>query len=311
MNYLVKILVAKKNLLLVTLMATSFELLAQKSNFEDSKLELQEGDKLAIVMVHFGSTNTECKANYKSINSMVADKFSEADVFEAYSSRIVINLLKKRGVEKQTPAQLFQELATKGYTHLVVQSTHIIDGVEMESLREDVKAVSEQFEVVRVGNPLLYSPEDYKRVADIMTQEVKSKSDATILVGHGTYTPITSSYAMMDYILKLKGFNNWHVATIEGYPTIDEAIELLDKGRYKSVTLAPLMYIAGVHAQDDIAGEWRETLEKRGYKVELRLKGMGESREIQSLIVEHIDFAIGNKHLNIMDKKREYAKGDD
>ncbi len=262
----------KKFIILVTLIVASFELFAQKVNFEGSRLELQEGDRLAIVMVHFGSTNAQSRVNYESINSMVANKFSEADVFEAYSSRIVINLLKKQGIEKQTPAQLFQELIAKGYTHLVVQSTHVIDGVEMESLREDVKAVGEQFKATRIGNPLLYSAEDYKRVAEIMTQEVESKSDATILVGHGTYTPITSSYTMMDYVLKFKGFNNWYVATIEGYPTIDEAIELLQRGGYKSVTLAPFMYIAGVHAQDDIAEEWKETLEERGYQVELHIK---------------------------------------
>ncbi|MFI3295901.1 MAG: sirohydrochlorin cobaltochelatase [Rikenellaceae bacterium] len=301
----------KKFIILVFLIVTSLDLYAQKVNFESSPIELKSGDKLAIVMVHFGSTNTQSRANYEAINSMVADKYSEADVFEAYSSRIVINLLKKQGVEKQTPAQLLRELIAKGYTHLVVQSTHIIDGVEMESLREDVRAVSEQFETVRVGNPLLYSAEDYKRVAEILTQEIEPQGDATILVGHGTYTPITASYTMMDYVLKFKGYDNWYVATIEGYPTIDEAIELLDRGGYKSVTLAPFMYIAGVHAQDDIAGEWKEALEERGYTVELQLKGMGESKEIQSLIVEHIDFAIENKHLNIMDKKKKYANEDD
>ena len=297
----------RKLLLITTLLLTVFNLYAEKVNFKKSPLTLGSNDKLAIVLVHFGSTNSNAKATYNAINNMVTKEFKNADLFEAYTSRIVIGLLDKKGINKQTPLELFNELAQKGYTHMVVQSTHIIDGVEMESLREDVRAAKDKFKEIRVGNPLLYNANDFKRVSKAMVSKVKSNSDAVVLVGHGTYTPITSTYAMMDYILKYDGYNNWYVTTIEGYPTIDETLNLLAKGKYKSVTLAPFMYIAGVHAKEDISGDWKEALEENGYKVELFLEGLGDNIEVQKLIIEHIKFAFENRHLNIMEKKREYA----
>ncbi len=297
----------KKLLLVTTLLLTVLNLYAEKVNFEQSPLEIGANDKLAIVMVHFGSTNSNAKATYDAINNRVENEFKNADLFEAYSSRIVIRLLAKQGIKKQTPLEIFNELAERGYTHLVIQSTHIIDGVEMESLREDVRDVKDKFKEIRVGNPLLYNANDFKKVSRAMVSGVKSNSDAVVLVGHGTYTPITSTYAMMDYILKYEGHNNWYVTTIEGYPTIDETLNLLAKGKYKSVTLAPFMYIAGVHAQEDISGDWKEILEENGYKVELFLEGMGDNIEVQKLIIEHIKFAFENRHLNIMEKKKEYA----
>ncbi|MFR4037756.1 MAG: sirohydrochlorin cobaltochelatase [Butyricimonas faecalis] len=34
------------------------------------------------------------------------------------------------------------------------------------------------------------------------------------------------------------------------------------------------MFVAGDHAKNDIAGDWKEELEKKGYKVNVVLKGL-------------------------------------
>ena len=38
----------------------------------------------------------------------------------------------------------------------------------------------------------------------------------------------------------------------------------------------------------DIAGEWKEALEKEGLQVDCRLEGLGEIPEIQDLYISHI-----------------------
>lgn len=83
-------------------------------------------------------------------------------------------------------------------------------------------------------------------------------------------------------MLKAKGFTNMHVATIEGYPTFETALQLLKKGNAKTVTLVPLMFVAGDHAVNDISKDWKEMLEKNGFKVELNIEGLGQIPEIQS-----------------------------
>ncbi len=299
-----------KNIILLTLfVAALFGASAHKTNYAESKIELSQGDKLAIVMVHFGTTNDQTRAQtLDKINEEVAARFTDAKVVEAYTSRIVIKRLSNKGVQKYTPSQVLDQLLADGYTHVILQPTHVIDGVEMESLERDVEVLGSKFKEVRIGRPLLYSPEDYAATIEALKGSVKSGCDAVMLVGHGTYEPITASYAMVDYMLKSRGLKSWHVATIEGYPSFDDGVTMLSRSGAKSVCLVPFMFVAGVHAQDDIAGEWREDLESKGYKVEVLMVGMGQNADIRKIYIDHIDFAMNNVSLDIMKKKLEYSK---
>ena len=200
-----------------------------------------------------------------------------------------------------------------------MQSTNIIDGVEMESLRRDVESVLPFFKEIRVGTPLLYSVEDAEKVAGILgrrldasvRQGAKKKSqEHFVLVGHGTYTPGTAAYSQMDYMLKAAGFGNFHVGTIEGYPTFETMLAQLKAAQAKSVTLVPFMFVAGDHAKNDIAGEWREMLEKEGYTVHVRMEGLGQIPEIQEIFADHIRFGLKHRMQGIMEKKAAYAAGE-
>ena len=66
-------------------------------------------------MVHFGTTHDDTRAlTIDAINQKVKDSFPECDVFEAYTSRIIIKRLKERGIEKQTPSQVLERLIAEG-----------------------------------------------------------------------------------------------------------------------------------------------------------------------------------------------------
>ena len=209
---------------------------------------------------------------------------------------------------KQTPREALMRLAEEGYTHVLIQSTNIIEGVEMESLRKDAAAVADKFKEVRIGNPLLYSVEDCERVVEIMAKNCPVQG-ALVLVGHGTYTPSTATYAMIDYMAKAKGYKNIMVGTIEGYPSFDEMLAQLKASGKKEVTLLPFMLVAGDHANNDIAVDWKEALEKEGFKVNVRMEGLGQNPEIQNLFIDHLRFSSLHKVKDIMTKKKEYAEG--
>lgn len=59
------------------------------------------------------------------------------------------------------------KLRSEGYTHLIVQSTNIIDGVEMESLRRDVENALPFFKNT-CRYSLLYSMKITEKVASIL-----------------------------------------------------------------------------------------------------------------------------------------------
>ena len=255
---------------------------------------------------------------FSPINAKAQAAVPELKFQEAYTSRIIIRRLKERGITKLTPLDAMLKLRSEGYTHLIVQSTNIIDGVEMESLRRDVESALPFFKEIRVGTPLLYSVEDAEKVAGILgnrynapAQGKKAAKEHFVLVGHGTYTPSTAIYSQMDYMLKAGGLTNFHVGTIEGYPTFDTMLAQLKAGKAKHVTLVPFMFVAGDHAKNDIAGEWKEMLEKEGFTVSAQLEGLGQIPEIQEIFIDHIRFGLKHRMLDIMTKKAAYAAGKD
>lgn len=277
---------------------------------EDILQNLQNGDKAALLMVHFGTTHDDTRAvTIDAINQKAMDEFPQLDLREAYTSRIIMRKLAKRGVRKLNPVEALVQLKAEGYTHVIVQSTNIIDGIEMESLRKDIDMMKPLFKEIRLGMPLLYSPEDYKQVIDCLKEKSKEKT-FTILVGHGTYTPATAQYAMLDYMLQAEGHSDFAVGTVEGYPTFDNAIDKL-KGqkKIKQVQLLPFMFVAGDHAKNDIAVDMKEVLEKEGYKVTALMEGLGEQPAIQQIYIDHIRFIIKHKQIDIVQKKKNYANG--
>lgn len=274
---------------------------------------MKPGDRAALLMVHFGTSYDDTRAvTIDAVNAKAKEAFPELEVREAYTSRIIIRRMKERGVEKLTPLNALLRLRSEGYTHIIVQSTNIIDGVEMESLRRDVESVQPFFKEIRVGTPLLYSVEDGEKVVSILAERLqaaaqaegrKSAKEHFVLVGHGTYTSSTAIYSQVDYMLKAQGLTNFHIGTIEGYPTFDTMLAQLKASKAKSVTLMPFMFVAGDHARNDIAGEWKEALEKEGFTVSLHLEGLGQVPEIQDIFIEHVRFLLKHCMVGIMEKK--------
>jgi sirohydrochlorin cobaltochelatase len=283
----------------------------EDENFVPSNMlaSMKEGDKAALLMVHFGTSFDDTRAvTIDVINAKAKAAFPELEVREAYTSRIIVRRLKARGIEKLTPIDALFKLRGEGYTHIIIQSSNIIEGVEMESLRKDVATIEPFFKEIRIGNPLLYTVEDSETVVSILKAS-KPEKGSVVLVGHGTSTPITATYAMIDYMCKARGLQNFHVGTIEGYPTFDTMLAQLKGSKVNQVTLIPFMFVAGDHARNDIDGEWREALEKEGFKVETRMEGLGQNPAIQDIFIEHIRFMLYHKSIGIMEKKAEYATG--
>lgn len=303
-----------KKLLFITMALISITSQAHDGdNFVASDIlkNMKDGDKAAILMVHFGTTYDDTRSlTIDVINQKVKDSFSNLEVREAYTARIVIRKLKERGIEKQNPVDALLKLNTDGYTHIIIQSSNIIDGVEMEALRKDAASVTSFFKEVRIGTPLLYHVSDFEKVVSIMQTDYPSKGDI-VFVGHGTYTPSTATYAMLDYMFKNKGAKNFHVGTVEGYPTYEEVIKRLKANKAKQVTLIPFMFVAGDHANNDIAGEWKESLEKDGFIVDVKMRGLGENAQIQDMFINNIQFIMHHRMLDIVDKKKNYAAGAD
>ncbi|MGL6024710.1 MAG: sirohydrochlorin cobaltochelatase, partial [Cetobacterium sp.] len=265
----------------------------------------------AIVAVHFGTTHEDTKEKtINIINEKIKKEFSKLDFFEAYTSRIINRILLKRGIKNLNTTEILEKLLNEGYKHVILQPTYIISGTEMEALRREVELFSDKFEDIRLGVPLLSSVDDYFNLLEVLKEEAGDlkENEGLIMVGHGTDHPALSSYPMLDYVARDLELPIY-IGTVEGYPGFDKVLKVLKKDKKSRVKLMPLMFVAGDHAKNDIAEDWKEALEKNGIEVVLDLKGLGEIEKIQNIFIEKAKVLENVKIEDILLKKKEYSKG--
>lgn len=270
---------------------------------------MEKNDKASVLMVHFGTTFDDTRKNtIDAVNDEAKKEFPDMEIREAYTSRIIMRRLKERGIVKDNPAEALDKLAKEGYTHIIVQPTNVINGVESKTLEQQLEMYKDKFKEIRTGSALLSTPEDYKAVAEIIDKEVGKVTDneAVVLVGHGTHDNGNAAYPAMDYTAKSMGYK-FYVGTIEGFPEFDDVVRGLKKDNIKKVILMPFMFVAGDHANNDIAVDWKEALEKEGFIVEVKLTSLGMMEDIRKMFINHAKFMLENKKEDMISKKLFYS----
>lgn len=270
---------------------------------------MEKNDKASVLMVHFGTTFDDTRKNtIDAVNDEAKKEFPDMEIREAYTSRIIMRRLKERGIVKDNPAEALDKLAKEGYTHIIVQPTNVINGVESKTLEQQLEMYKDKFKEIRTGSALLSAPEDYKAVAEIINKEVGELADdeAVVLVGHGTHDSGNAAYPAMDYTAKSMGYK-FYVGTIEGFPEFDDVVKGLKKDNIKKVILMPFMFVAGDHANNDIAVDWKEALEKEGFIVKVKLTSLGMMEDIRKMFINHAKFMFENKKEDMISKKLFYS----
>jgi sirohydrochlorin cobaltochelatase len=259
--------------------------------------------KKGILLVAFGSTIPEAQVSFENIDRSVRKAFPGVEVYWAYTSRTIIAKMAKEGKHLVTPVEALARMMREKFTHVAVQSLHVIPGAEFHGLVQNVRrfeGMSKGMEQVLVGYPLLATSEDLQRVAEAMLKVIPSErkaNDAVVFMGHGTHHPADVYYAAMNYHVQ-KLDPNIFVGTVEGWPEIDDIIGELKRGSLKKAYLMPFMSVAGDHARNDMAGpeedSWKSILEKEGITCEPVLKGMAEYQEFVEIWVDHLKTAFGH-----------------
>ncbi|GAK49132.1 precorrin-4 C11-methyltransferase [Candidatus Moduliflexus flocculans] len=259
--------------------------------------------KKAIVVVSFGtSVEATRKRTIEACEAAIRDAFPEYDARRAFTSQTIIAILKQRdNLNVDTPEQALQRLHQEGYTDVIVQPLHIIAGLEFHDVAKTAKQFESHFHSLRIGMPLLATTDDYLSVADVLKTQFSEigERDAVVLMGHGTAHPANAAYLALERILRTHGMERAFIGTVEGYPERDQVIATLQTLGVTTVTLAPLMLVAGDHAINDMAGDdndsWKRQLQQAGFRVNIRMQGLGELPAIQSIYIQHIRAAIAGK----------------
>ena len=258
------------------------------------------GEKELLVVSFGTSYNDSRRLTIGAIEDDLEAAFPDWSVRRAFTSQIIIDHVKDRdGEEIDNVGEALDRAAANGVKELLVQPTHLMNGLEYNDLVDEVANYSDAFEKVYIGEPLLTSDDDFTKVASAICNATEKYDDgetAICFMGHGTEADSNEVYAKMQKLLTAMSMDNYYVGTVEATPTLDDVINAVKNGHYSRVVLRPLMVVAGDHANNDMAGDdedsWKSRFEAEGYKVEADVAGLGEIPEIRQLYVEHAKKAI-------------------
>lgn len=285
---------------------------------DNSNTEFELGNKEGIVLITFGSSFPDPQLTFANIDEAAKAKFSGEEIRWGFTSDLIINKLRQGNgegtlegtiIDNDTPTEALNVMVEEGYSTFALQSLHIIPGEEYDELLEAVEEFEAQYEgaEVTVGSPLLNSEDDIAAVAAILAEKFATQitQGPVCFMGHGTPHAADDRYLMLD--AELKKLNaQFFVGTVEGIgfdadlTSIGVIIEQIDAiAGVTTVTISPLMSIAGDHANNDMnanTGEsvveeqsWRERLVAAGYTVQSVMKGLGDYDEINAIWMAHLE----------------------
>ena len=285
---------------------------------EDDPCNQDEIGEKEILVVSFGTSFNDSRArDIRAIEDAFKKTFPEWSVRRAFTSKMIIDHIKRRdNVQIDTIAEALERADKNHVRQLVIQPTHLMQGAEYDKMMSQVVKMRSRFENVKVAQPLLGEVgkdggivnEDKEAVAEILIAEalkssgyrdlIEAENDGTafVFLGHGTYHAAKISYNQMQRQMTDSGYKNIFIGTVEGDPKETDCENILkavkDSG-YTKVIFRPMMVVAGDHANNDMAGEeedsWCSRFLSSGafQKVEPQIEGLGRIPAIQNIYIEH------------------------
>lgn len=256
----------------------------------------------AILVVSFGTSYNDSRdITIGAIEEAISKAYPEYEVRRAFTSQIIIDILKSRdGLEIDNVTEALDRAVEDGIKELIVQPTHLMKGYEYKDILVELTKYLDKFDKIVLAEPLLASDADFDAVTQAITEKTVSYDNgetAICFMGHGTLAEANVVYSTLQDKLTKAGYENYYVGTVEATPTLEDVVTALkSKGTYKKVVLMPLMVVAGDHANNDMAGaeedSWKAVLEKEGYEVECIMEGLGQIEAIQDIYIAHLKAAI-------------------
>lgn len=285
-----------------------------------------------ILVVSFGTSFNDSRvADIKGIEDALQEAYPDWSVRRAFTAQIIINHVQARDGEYiDNMDQALERAVANGVKNLIVQPTHLMHGAEYDELVEAVEAYQEQFETVRIAEPLLGEVgadatavnDDKKAVAEALTgeavkdagyeslQAAKEDGVAFVFMGHGTSHTAKVSYSQMQAQMSELGYDNVFIGTVEGEPeetSCEAVIDAVSEAGYTKVILRPLMVVAGDHANNDMAGEdedsWLSMFNASGKfdSVEAQITGLGSIDAIKDIYVAHTKDVMKKENASLQD----------
>lgn len=248
--------------------------------------------KQALLAVSFGTSVPQARQSIACVERALAAAAPGRAFVRAFTSPTIRRILANRGETVESLPGALEALAAAGCEDVAVQPTHLLYGIEYDKMKETAAAFAPRFTSLRFGKPLAADDADLRALAGCAWRAYAPAEGALVLLGHGTEHFANMVYPALQTALRLQGGRDAFVGTVEGWPSFADVLAQLRDGGYRTVTLAPLMLVAGDHARSDMAGpgpgSWKSRLEAAGLTVRCHMQGLGELPGVQELYAAHL-----------------------
>jgi sirohydrochlorin cobaltochelatase len=217
----------------------------------------------AIILSCFGSVIEQQK--YLEFENFIQESFKEIPVFTAFSSKMVIKELAKKGEIYKNLPQVMADVDMQGYKRYIVASVNIFPTDEHEVLIRMVKGFREfSLANIRYTNPLLQKTKETSLYLKALDEEIRKNQEDIInlYIIHGVPVLNLGGLEAVNYAANfLKMINDRNLScSLEGefpFYAVKDAIKRdilkLTKGdKTKKVQIVPMLLVSGNHYDKDM-----------------------------------------------------------
>jgi len=212
--------------------------------------------KAAILLAAYGSTLPAAREPLERLRCRIDELRPEMECRVACTSREVLRRTRQETDAWPSVKQALNQLVADGYTHVAIQSLHVIPGSEYQEILRAARVFRQSGALQRVcvGRPLLSSRQDVSDVAKALLEILPPLEDGhgVVVVAHGSSHP--GRARLSDLLQKLESRGNRVLTeTLEanGWSALVDRITRLELSK---VWLYPLLLAPGRHLHRDILG---------------------------------------------------------
>ncbi|MCV6606686.1 MAG: sirohydrochlorin cobaltochelatase, partial [Campylobacterales bacterium] len=211
----------------------------------------------AIILSCFGSVVQQQK--YLELKSFIEEQFEDIDVFIAFSSRMVIKKLAKKGEEYKNLPQVLADVDMLGYKKIVVASINLFPTDEHDYISSIVDGFKNfSLSHIKLTKAVLTKAKDTTKFLMELSEAVKKEETANLFIIHGTPDLDNAGIASIKYaedMLADLSPNNYS-CSLEGahpfYAVKDSLVAKWKEKGIKNIQVVPLLLVSGNHFVKDM-----------------------------------------------------------
>lgn len=211
----------------------------------------------AIILSVFGSVVEQQK--YLDLQKRVEEKFEEADVYIAISSRMVLKVLLKKGFKYKSVVQTLADVDTLGYRNVIVASVNLYPTDEHELLKRTVEGFKAfSYANIRLSNAIFTKTKDTTHFLKELDNTISKENQANLYIIHGSpkleWGGLESIAYSAQFLERMRRLN--YTCSLEGafpFGAIKESLlETMKHDGVTKVQIVPMLLVSGNHYIKDM-----------------------------------------------------------